>query len=94
LEALAGHPHQLHVRMEDLRRRRTRRQVFDFFELAHPRRLAGRRSVRHKVNGRAAVKAQLHPHKLDALAAYRTWPPALRHRLDELCGPTAELLGY
>jgi hypothetical protein len=94
LEALSGHPHQLHVRMEDLHRRRTRREVFDFFELARPKRSASSRSVRTRVNDRDEVKARLRPHKQDWLGEHRHWPRPLRRRLDELCGPTAARVGY
>jgi hypothetical protein len=93
-EALADHPRHLHVRLEDLHRPRTRREVFDFFELARPKRSAGRRSVRRRVNDRTEVKARLQPHKQDALGGYRHWPRPLRRRMDELCGPTAAVLGY
>jgi hypothetical protein len=92
--ALDGHPNRLHVRMEDLHRRRTRKRLFDFFALDQPRLVAGARSVRRHVNDKEEVKARLRPHKDDGLAEYRHWPPALRRRLDELCGPTADLLGY
>jgi hypothetical protein len=93
-EALADHPHRLHVRMEDLSRRSTRRKIFDFFELARPKRLADSRSVRVRVNDRSDVKAKLSLHKDDVLGDYPDWPHPLRRRLDELCGPTARRLGY
>jgi hypothetical protein len=94
LEGLAGHPYRLQVRMEDLHRHRTRRQIFDFFGLDQPRRRAGARSVRHRVNGRDAMKARLRPLKQDGLGDHRDWPPALQDRLAVLCGATARRLGY
>jgi hypothetical protein len=94
LEALDGHPHRLHLRLEDLRRRGTRRQLFDFFGLAHPKRSAGARVARTRVNRRNELKVKLRPYKQDGLTDYRHWPPPLRRRLDELCGATAARLGY
>jgi hypothetical protein len=94
LAGLADHPHRLQVRMEELHRRRTRRQIFDFFGLDQPKRRAGARSVRHRVNDKEAVKARLRPFKDDGLGDYRDWPPAARDRLEGLCGETAGLLGY
>jgi hypothetical protein len=94
LAALDGHPHRHHVRMEDLHRRRTRTEIFDFFDIAPPRRRAGARSVRSRVNDREEIKAKLRRHKQDGVGAYRDWPRQQRTRLVELCGATAGLLGY
>jgi hypothetical protein len=83
-EGLTGHPNRLHVRLEDLHRRRSRTELFDFFDIARPTRVAGARSARMRVNDRSKLKAMLSLQKADTLPEHAQWPDALRHRLAEL----------
>ncbi|MEA2716726.1 MAG: Sulfotransferase family [Actinomycetota bacterium] len=93
-DALAGHPHRLQIRLEDVGDRRTRATLFDFFGLPHPTRVQEARSVRRRVNHRTEQKAQIRRDKPDALPDHAEWPQPLQRRLVELCGETAHRLGY
>lgn len=94
LESLSTHPYTHRVRLEDLHERRTRSQLFDFFDIRQPTWRQSARSVRKIINGRDNIKATLGRYKSDTLPAFAAWPASKQKTLADLCGETAALVGY
>ena len=93
-EALIGHPHTHRLRIEDVRDKDARCQVFEFFGVAKPPGGRDALSVLRPVNAKTRTKLRLRMRDGDTLPSFERWPEVRRARLEEICGTTARRLGY